>query len=177
MGRSAQPVRGVIRAVWLRGFSALSGRGRAGWSDEAGAATVEFALTVCVWLFWIMVSLQMAMIVVQYFSVMQVTRDTARWAGIRPDSSDAAILAQANTASNALPGAGGFVASDITITPSCPTPVAGRCANRVSGQVLSVAITPNLSRMLILPTNFRMGALQLTIPTTLPAYQVTVMIE
>jgi Flp pilus assembly protein TadG len=145
--------------------------------DQSGAATVEYAMTVSLWLFWILVSLQLALLVVQYNSVMQVARDTARWAAIRPDSSDDTIVTHAYSASDGLPGAGASGFSSVVVSPSCPTPVAGHCSNRVSGQVLTVSITPNLSGTLFVPTSFRVGPYTLSLPTTLPAYNVTVMIE
>jgi Flp pilus assembly protein TadG len=145
--------------------------------DRSGAATVEYAMTVSIWLFWILVSLQLALLVVQYNSVMQVTRDTARWAAIRPDSSDSTIVSHAYSASDGLPGAGASGFSSVVVSPSCPTPVAGRCSNRISGQVLTVSITPNLSSALFVPTSFRVGPLALSLPSTLPAYNVSVMIE
>src|SRR5205085_6401236 len=59
-----------------------------------------------------------------------------------------------------------------------PTP-APPCQNttRASGKTLYVEMTYNVSNLIFLPTNFRFGWLQTTIPTTLPPYRVSVMVE
>jgi Flp pilus assembly protein TadG len=59
-----------------------------------------------------------------------------------------------------------------------PTPAAPCLnTNRASGQTLYVEMTYNASNLVFLPTNFRLGWLATQLPTTLPPYRVSVMVE
>jgi Flp pilus assembly protein TadG len=59
-----------------------------------------------------------------------------------------------------------------------PTPAAP-CLNtsRASGQTLYVELTYDVSNLVFLPTNFRFGSLVTSLPTTLPPYRISVMVE
>jgi len=136
---------------------------------------VEFALVVPLFLFMLIVSMQMAMIGMQYYSLMRVTRETARWTAIRPDTIDSAVLTHAK--SNPLTLDPTRYTSLVT-NPSC-TALNGssKCDNRTSGSNLQVTITYNMSNLIFLPTTYHFGTLQATIPIGIPAYTVTVLIE
>jgi hypothetical protein len=53
----------------------------------------------------------------------------------------------------------------------------GRCPSRVSGEIISVRVDPELSRVVFLPSTFGLGELQVTLPTDLTAARVSMMIE
>jgi Flp pilus assembly protein TadG len=145
---------------------------------ERGVTTVEFALIMPVFFTILMVGLQISMILVQYYSITHVARATARWSGINPDNTDSTIVSYAQTtASNNLPLVGSTGISGVTVSPSCTTLVSGVCSNRPSGEPITVTVTPNVSRAIFLPTTFRLPGIQVAIPTTMPAYRVTVLIE
>lgn len=144
-------------------------------ADQRGATMVEFALVMPIFFFIVLIGIQLSMLVVQYYSITHVTRQTARWAGINPDTIDSNIAAYARAINLPLVGTDGI--ASVTVSPSCTTLVSGRCSNRPSGNLITVSITPNVSRATFLPVNFRIGNLSLGLPTTLPAYSVTVMIE
>ncbi|MCC7107086.1 MAG: pilus assembly protein [Chloroflexi bacterium] len=144
---------------------------------RSGGATVEFAQAVAVYFMVILGGFQLSIIGVQYFTVMQVARDTARWAAINPDNVDSTIVAHAYTASTGLLGGGASGFASVTVSPSCTVLSGGRCTNRVSGQVLSVSIRPNVTAVLFIPASFNMVGLSLSVPTTLPIYTVSAMIE
>jgi Flp pilus assembly protein TadG len=66
-----------------------------------------------------------------------------------------------------------FTACNPSATPAAP------ClnTNRASGQTLYVEMTYNASNLVFLPTNFRLGWLATQLPTTLPPYRISVMVE
>jgi hypothetical protein len=53
------------------------------------------------------------------------------------------------------------------------------CTNdvRTAGASLYVQMSYDVSNLLFLPTTFRLGALTMKVPTTIPAYKVWVMVE
>jgi hypothetical protein len=56
-------------------------------------------------------------------------------------------------------------------TPPCTNP------NRAPGTTLYVEMKYDVANILFLPTNFKMGSLQTSLPTVLPGYRVWVMNE
>jgi hypothetical protein len=121
-----------------------------------------------------MASIQLALVVTQYYSLMNVTRDTARWLAIRPDTVDSAVMTRAQA--NALTLTPSRITS-LAVNPSCTSLNGGLCANHTSGSIVTVTTTYDMSNLLFLPHQFQMGSLQVAVPTTLPPYAVSVMIE
>ncbi len=124
--------------------------------------------------------------------------ETSRWLAVNGASLDTAVAQHVN--STMLPGlAGGTPTMDATSTttdayyhigtmdvrftvcnPQTTTPTpAGPCLNtsRASGKTLYVEMTYNASNLIFLPTNFRLGSVSAKIPTSLPPYRVSVMVE
>jgi hypothetical protein len=61
---------------------------------------------------------------------------------------------------------------------SCPSvPCAASNPNRNPGQTVYVEMTYNPSNLVFLPTTFRFGWVTVNVPTTLPAYKVSTMVE
>ncbi len=56
---------------------------------------VEFALAMPIFIFTLLVSFQLALIITQYYGVRNIARDTARWLAINPDTDDAALRSHA----------------------------------------------------------------------------------
>jgi len=139
-----------------------------------GQNLVEFALTFPVLLILLLVAVQFALIVMQYYSLISVTGDTTRWLAIRPDTVDANVVAYARA--NAMTLAPSRFTS-ITTSPSCPTLVGTRCTSRSPGDVVSVEIRYDIGNLLFLPTTYGFGAMTVNIPRTLPPYRVSVMME
>ena len=108
---------------------------------------------------------------------LQITRDTARGLAVRPDTIVSAVQTHATglTASLPLVADGGL--QSVQATPGCPTLTSGRCTDRASGSMVSVQITPNLTRVTLLPSSFGLGQFTIAIPTSLPAYRVSIMVE
>jgi hypothetical protein len=141
---------------------------------EGGQALVEFALAFPIWCVWLLVSIQMALIAVNYYSLMNVTRDSTRWAAIHPDNRDSDILDYARAHSLIL------TPSQLTLVgtnPSCGALVGGQCASRAPGGLFTATFSYDMRGLVFLPHDFQMGGLHVTIPTKLPDYSVSVMIE
>lgn len=139
-----------------------------------GQNLVEFAITFPVLLIVLLVAVQFSLIVMQYYSLMSVTGDTARWLATRPDTVDADVVSYARA--HAMTLAPSRFTSIIT-SPSCPTLVGTRCTSRSLGDVVSVEIRYDVGNLLFLPTTYGFGAMTVSIPQSLPSYRVTVMLE
>src|SRR5918994_1572860 len=86
------------------------------WSPAArGQNMVEFALILPIFLSILLVGLQLSFIGVQYYSIIHVTRDTARWVAINPDTIDSAIATRATNIN--LPGAGSTGIASVAVSP------------------------------------------------------------
>jgi Flp pilus assembly protein TadG len=144
-------------------------------SNERGVALLEFAFAAPIFFFVLLVSFQLALIVTQYYSVRNVTRDTARWLAINPDSTDAAVRAHALSVAMPMMDATGF--TSVTASPGCTTLVGGKCMSRQTGDPISVTVQYDLASRLFLPPDFGLGGMRITFPTRLPAYTATAMVE
>lgn len=142
---------------------------------QGGQAMVEFALALPFFLFILLAALQLALIVMESYSVRQVTRDTTRWLAIHPDTVDSDVFAHAQAVT--MPGMDSARFVTVTPTPACAALTAGHCTGRSSGTVVSVQITYDVAHIIFLPTDFGFGTLRFTVPTHLPPYQVSVMVE
>ncbi len=143
--------------------------------DDVAQALVEFALTVPIFIFTTLVALQIAFVMGQYFNVMQVARETARWVAVHPHTVDTDVIARANELLR--PGMHSSRMTSVAPTPACPSLDAnGLCAARASGDALTLTITYDAADVVFLPTVFRVGGV-VTLPTTLPTYRTTVLIE
>lgn len=144
--------------------------------DATGQALVEFALTVPLFLFTMLVCLQLAIFVMMYFDVIQVTRETARWVAVYPNTTDTTVAARARELARPGMDAGAFVS--VTVTPSCPTlDGGGRCPSRTPSEPVTVEIRYDVSHVVFLPTEFHLVGAVARIPAVLPAYRATVMVE
>jgi hypothetical protein len=143
--------------------------------DERGVALVEFALAAPIFIFLLLASFQLALIGMQSYSTRHVTRETARWLAINPDTTDSAVLARARAL--AMPGmrSNGFIR--VTPTPACPALTSGRCAGRSPGDVVTVEIVYDVTESVFMPTNFGFGTMRVTFPTRLQPYRVSVLVE
>lgn len=141
-----------------------------------GQGLVEFALAAPVLFILLLVAVQLALVVTQYYSLMSVTGDTARWLAIRPDSNDGEVIAHARA--NGMTLDPNRYLSIVT-SPSCLArdPGTGHCELRRAGDLVSVTIAYDISTLLFLPRDYGFGAMRVQIPQTLPTYRVTVMIE
>ncbi len=143
---------------------------------HGGQNLVEFALAAPILFILLLVALQLALVITQYYSLMSVTGDTARWLAIRPDSDDGEVIAHARA--NGMTLDPNRYLSIVT-SPSCLArdPGTGHCESRRAGDVVSVSITYDISTLLFLPRDYGFGAMLVQIPQTLPTYRVSVMIE
>jgi hypothetical protein len=146
--------------------------------DAAGVAIVEYAITSGMWLVLIAGGLQISLIGAQYFSLQQITRDTARWVAINSNTLDSAVATRVTTtASTGLPGAGPSGVSSVAVSPSCTVLTGGKCSGRTTGTPISVTVTPNLARVMFLPTSFGLGPVKVQLPTSLGTIRMTATVE
>jgi Flp pilus assembly protein TadG len=158
-----------------------------------GQAIVEFAFTLPLFVVLVMVTFQFGLLFIAYYSETRMARETARWAAVHSKTSDDAALAD-HVNTTMLPGLVGGTPSvtagtstvDATATVGKMTvrytpcvSSGGICtgANRVAGATLYVDMSYDVSSVLFLPANWRLGSLVVNIPTALPAYRVYVMVE
>ncbi len=157
----------------MRKIRSASPRSRAG--EDLGQTLVEFALAIPIFFFVVLVAIQLAVYVGEYYNVMQVTRETARWVAINPNTIDSDILTHAR--GQIRPG---MLASKLTLTttPACAAlDASGRCASRTAESPLFLDVTYDVSHVIFLPTSFQLGHIGAKIPATMPTYRVSVPIE
>jgi Flp pilus assembly protein TadG len=167
-------------------------RSRRGTSE--GQALVEFALVLPMFALFVFVVIQLGIVFLAYYSETRMARETARWLAVNSSSSDDAVATHVQ--STMLPGlANGTISSNlgdttnakyevgtkmtVTFTSCGTTPSAPPCTNvnRAPGATLYVEMSYDVHNLLFLPSTFRLGNLQVAIPTGLPAYRVHVMVE
>jgi len=158
-----------------------------------GQAIVEFAFTLPLFVLLVMVTFQLGLLFIAYYSETRMARETARWAAVHSKTIDDSVLAD-HVNSTMLPGLVGGTPSvtagtstvDATATVGKMTVhytpcvlSSGICtrSNRVSGATLYVDMSYDVSNVLFLPTNWHLGSLVVQIPTALPAYRVYMMVE
>src|SRR5207245_8663938 len=123
----------------------------------------------------------------------RMARETTRWLAVNSGATDDQLAAHVQTTT--LPGLVGgtpgsntgdttnaiFAVGRMTVQfTSCGTNTsAPPCTNvnRAPGATLYVQMSYDVANLLFLPTNFRFGWLQTRVPTALPPYRVSVMVE
>jgi len=158
---------------------------------EGGQALVEFALALPLFTPFVFCVIELSLVLVSYYSETRMARETARWLAVNGTNTDDQVAAhvQSTMLPGLITGAPSVVSDDnVTAiyqvgkmqvkfmacgaaTPPCTN------TNRAPGTTLYVEMNYDVANLLFLPTNFRMGSLQTTLPTVLPAYRVWVMNE
>lgn len=157
-------------------------------SDRAlpSQALVEFAFVMPVLFGLTTALLQMGIIFMVYLAMIHSTRDVARWLAVHPDTTDADVetYIAGHLPSILIPGRLDFTAlssSDPQARPWAPTCASldsnGRCASRPAGSAQTIALTYDAAGHLFLPNQWNFGGVIYTIPSVLPRYSYTVMIE
>jgi len=135
--------------------------------SERGQALIEMAFAGPIFLVLLLGSLQLGMVVMHTYNVRQVTRETARWLAIHPDTIDTAVTARAVALRMPVMRPEAF--ARVTALPACPSLAGGRCpTGRAPGDVVTVELEYDLADALFLP-----GFEELT----LPLYRVSVLVE
>jgi Flp pilus assembly pilin Flp len=143
--------------------------------DEHGAEAVEVALTFPVFLFLILVSMQIAYIGLVRYGVKFVARDVARFLVVHPNTIDSAVLSRAQ--GDLLVGMDSSHLVSVTASPACPSLVTGVCPGRESGKVVTVSIVFDTTADYFVPNNFALGNFSITLgPSNLTA-QVSMVVE
>ncbi|MFN8523138.1 MAG: hypothetical protein U0821_08535 [Chloroflexota bacterium] len=161
---------GLLRgAVWRPRIS-LSRRQRAN-------SSAEYAIVIGMIMVFLLAMLQISLIIAQYYSTMQVTRATARWLAVNMNTIDSAVTTKVGTLAADLPVGSGSWYTTLTVSPACASLTSGVCSGRNQGDAFYVEITPNPARVTFLPTTIGYQSWQFTLPTTMPAYRVTMLWE
>jgi Flp pilus assembly protein TadG len=186
---------------------------------QSGQALVEFALTMPLFVMFVFVVIELALVFVAYYSETRMARETARYLAVHSRLTDDAasrptsclpasppcvpsVLDHINQ--TMLPGLVGGTISAVTTDATTGDSVAtvgnmhvqwtpctwngtvctyaGQGTNpagsaRSAGSTLHVELWYDVSNLLFLPTNFRLGSLTVAMPTGLPKYRVSVMVE
>jgi Flp pilus assembly protein TadG len=142
---------------------------------------------------FIFVVIELSLVFITYYSETRVARESARWLAIRSNSTTDAQFA-AHVQATMLPGlvsaapalvTTGTLATDaeydvgrmrVKFTPCVMTT---NCTHgkRAPGQTLYVQMTYDVGNLLFLPTTWSMGQYVVRLPTQLPAYKVSLMVE
>ncbi|GAC1324553.1 MAG: hypothetical protein NVSMB2_22730 [Chloroflexota bacterium] len=159
----------------------------------SGQALVEFAITLPLFALFVFTVIQLSLLFVAYYSETRMARETARWLAIHGQVTDDIVLGHVQN--TMLPGLLGGTAvaqsgstatdpiymlgSGMTVTFTGCGVTSAPCTNshRASGNILYVTMQYNAANLLFLPSTFRLGTLTVSVPTTLPAYRVKVMVE
>ncbi len=163
---------------------------------ERGQALVEFAITLSVFSLFVMMVIQLGLLFVAYYSETRMARETARWLAVNSRTTTDDLVAT-HVQNTMLPGlAGGSPGNQVTgntsvdasvdvgslhaqYTPCLSNGSVCTDADRAPGATLYVQLQYDVagSHLLFLPTTFRLGSLQVKVPTALPAYRVYVLVE
>jgi Flp pilus assembly protein TadG len=162
---------------------------------QGGQALVEFAFTLPMFMLLVFSTIELALVFVTYYSETHMARETSRWLAVHSaTTSDSALadqvhntmlpglvngsstLVRTGDASNPSEYKVGGMTVDFT---SCLPNGSGVCTNpsRVAGATLYVQMSYDISPLLFLPTRFTLGSLSVTLPTSLPVYKVSTMVE
>ncbi|HEV7666414.1 MAG TPA: TadE/TadG family type IV pilus assembly protein [Chloroflexota bacterium] len=160
---------------------------------QRAQALVELALVMPVLVGIIAVLLQFGILFVAYLSLTHEMRDIGRWAAVHPDTIDGTSASCTNTSATDLwrqvcanvPSVVDPTRITFSVvqgadgqTRTCTALVGNKCSNRAAGVELRMRLVYDASSLIYLPNNFRLGPfLQVAIPTTLPAYDYSVMVE
>jgi Flp pilus assembly protein TadG len=172
---------------------------------QKSQAIVEFALTLPVFMIIVFVTIELSLVLVSYYSETRVARETARWLAVHSSTTNDDELAD-HVFNTMLPGLvkGPWSATthvngtattpssykvgnmSVEFTPCMPNGAVGSgsatgvCTHtsRVAGSTLYVQMSYDAAPLFFLSQpNFRLGSLAVHLPTQLPAYKVSVMVE
>jgi hypothetical protein len=132
-------------------------------------------MAIGVFLSIIFVGLQVGLIIIQQYALMHVTRESARWLAIRPDTQDAALITHVQAEA----------VRTVTLRPAnftaiAPAPVCdwggdpAHCQQRHGGEPIQLTITYDLSDQIFLPPAMLSA---FGISTSARQYAVAIMIE
>jgi Flp pilus assembly protein TadG len=165
-------------------------------------ALTEFAFVLPLFMMFVFATIQLSLIFVAYYSETRMARETSRWLAVNPTAVDTQVAQHVSdtmlpgllksssnppynmdgtsTTTDAYYHVGNmdvkFTACNPTITNPNPAPPCLN-TNRASGQTVYVEMRYNVANLVFLPTTFRFGWLTTTLPTTLPAYRISIMVE
>jgi Flp pilus assembly protein TadG len=164
----------------LRPFRALTAHTRS-------QSLVEFALTLPI-LFSMTVTLfQFGIIFLIYLAMIHSTRDVARWMVVHRDTVDSDVQAhiQGNMPTVLIPSSFNFTglnsatSSNWPWNPKCASldATTRRCETRQTGSPQEVALRYDAGNQIFLPTRWTFANWTFSIPTQIPTYRYTVIIE
>lgn len=158
----------------------------------AGQSLVEFALTLPLFTLFVLCVIQLSLLFLAFYSETRMARETARWLAVRSSSTTDDLVA-AHVQSTMLPGLIGgtpgpnqgtstdakYAVGKMTVQFTACGSSTAPCTNtaRSAGSVLYVQLSYDASNLVFLPTTFRLGGLSVGVPTGIPPYKVSVMVE
>jgi hypothetical protein len=171
---------------------------------QRSQSLVEFAFALPVFMLLVFVTIELALVLVSYYSETHMARETSRWLAVHSAFTNDNELAD-QVSSTMLPGLvngdwsakphtngtattpSHYVVGAMTVDFSACMPNGdvnngagtGICTNtnRIGGSTLYVQMSYDVSNILFLPTTFRFGSLSVSLPTALPVYRVSTMVE
>ncbi|MDQ6670110.1 MAG: pilus assembly protein [Chloroflexota bacterium] len=156
-----------------------------------GQALVEFAFALPLFMLFVFTTIQLSLVFVAYYSETRMARETARWLAIHSSSTDLEVAQHVQNTMlpglvNGPPGISSgdtvnaqYPVGEMTVTYSACGAIAPPCTglSRAPGATLYVDMSYDVRSLLFLPSTFRLGNVSTSIPTSLPAYRVHVMVE
>ena len=125
---------------------------------------------------------QLGILFISYLAIVHEVRDIGRYVAVHPDMLDGTTCSSATSLWKQLcadaPTVIDSTRLSLVVTPACASLTGGACAGRSVGSEIKVTVTYNAASSIFLPSNFRLGPwLNVAIPTTLPAYDYSIMVE
>jgi Flp pilus assembly protein TadG len=158
---------------------------------QKGQSLVEFAFALPLFMMLVFVTIQLSLLFIAYYSETRMARETSRWLAINRNALDTAVGTHVQT--TMLPGLVSGTPTSPTVVGNTATVYVGRMkvdfttcgaatapctnANRAPASTVTVTMTYDASNLIFLPSTFRFGWLTTRIPTSLPAYSVSTMVE
>jgi Flp pilus assembly protein TadG len=139
-----------------------------------GQALVEMALLIPLMIILLLGCLQFGLLFQAYLSTMNATRDAARWLVVNPHQTDTTAT---TTLLARLPSNLQSAHMTIGITPTCAVLTASKCSGRTTGTTLTVTMTYDAAQMLFVPNPLHFLGYSVAMPTSLPAYSISMGIE
>jgi Flp pilus assembly protein TadG len=171
---------------------------------QRSQSLVEFAFTLPVFMLLVFVTIELGLVFISYYSETHMARETSRWLAVHSATTNDNELAD-QVSSTMLPGlVNGDWHSSLPTNGNSTTPSeyyigrmtvdftacmpngavnngagTGICTNtnRIGGSTLYVQMSYDVSNLLFLPTTFHFGSLTVSLPTALPVYRVSTMVE
>jgi hypothetical protein len=148
---------------------------------QRAQSLVEFSIVLPLMVGIVAVLFQLGILFIAYLSLVHETRDIGRFVAVHPDMIDGTCTTTSSLWKQVCDDAPTVIDKTLvtpTFSPACATLTGNKCTGRTAFSQMHITMQYNASSIIFLPTTFRLGPFfNVTIPTSLPAYDYYVMVE